>query len=57
MPNKKEIKIGCKFCHYNFDIFQMTEYADHLWRFHIDETQKKLEEFHEELNKIEKIPQ
>jgi hypothetical protein len=52
----KEIKIGCKFCHYNFSIFQMIEYINHLNRFHIDETQKKLKEFHEELRKVKEIP-
>lgn len=56
LSEEKEIKIGCKFCHYKFDIFQIQEYIDHLWRFHIDKTQNKLEEEFNEVRRIRNIP-
>lgn len=58
MTKQKEkiIKLGCKFCHYNFSVLDQREYINHLWRFHRDNIEKQLNEVSEEIRRIEKLP-
>ena len=45
------LRIGCKFCQYEFSAEEREDYINHLWRFHRDDTQKLLDEIIEEIHK------
>ena len=49
-------EIGCKFCYYRFNLTETQKYINHLWRFHRDDLQEKLNTVIEEINRLEKAP-